>query len=181
MRRIFLSFHHADEFEVTAFCRRYQKFFDEIRTLGISEEGEGYADRIESGDSDYVIRQIRERFIAGTTCTVVLIGKCTWSRRYIDWEVAATLRNNKNDPRGGLIAIQLGSAAESGFSKLPARLELNIVRENSTDVGYARFYATPQSDGALAEWVESAIDRSLSMEPAASSTADLRAKNSACE
>jgi MTH538 TIR-like domain (DUF1863) len=181
VRQIFLSFHQADEFEVTVFCKRFEQFFDEMRTLGISAEGDAYADRIKSGDSDYVMRQIRERKIAGTSCTITLIGKCTWARRYIDWEIAATLRNNKNDPRGGLIAVQLPSAAENGWTKLPPRLERNVIREDGVDVGYARFYPPPPSDGSLADWVEDAIARRDSMEPVEGSTSDLRVKSSKCD
>jgi len=168
-------------YEATVFCKRFDQYFDEIRTLGISEEGDAYADRIKSGDSDYVMRQIRERKIAGTSCTITLIGKCTWARRYIDWEIAATLRNNKNDPRGGLIAVQLPCAAENGWTKLPPRLERNVIREDGIDTGYARFYPPPPSDGSLADWVEDAIARRDSMEPAEGSTKDLRVNSSNCD
>ena len=181
MRKIFLSFHHDDDLEVTVFCHRFGQYFDEIRTLGISIEGDEFAERIESGDSDYVMRQIREKYIAGTSCTVVLIGKCTWARRYIDWEIAATLRNNQSDPRGGLMAVQLSSAAENGFAKLPPRLELNVKREDGLDVGYAHFHGPAPSDGTIAAWVEAAIERRASMEPAIGSTVDLRVNSSNCE
>ena len=100
MRNIFVSFHQADELEANIWCRRFSGHFNEIRTLGLDELGDEYAERIDSGDSDYVMRRIREDKIAGTSCTVVLIGKCTWARRYVDWEVAATLRNFTNSPRG---------------------------------------------------------------------------------
>lgn len=181
MRRIFLSFHQRDEYEVSVFCKRYEQFFADIRTLGVSNEGDEYAETINSGDSDYVMRKIREDYIAGTSCTIVAIGKCTWARRYIDWEIAATLRNNKNDPRGGLIAVQLPSAAENGWLTLPPRLERNVVREEGKDVGYARFYAPPPSDATLAKWVEAAIERRDSMGPVEGSTSDLRVSSSPCE
>ena len=181
MRKIFLSYHHDDLLEATAFCKRYAGYFDEIRNLGIDERGEEYAERINSGDSDYVMQKIREDYMAGTTCTVVLIGKCTWARRYIDWEIAATLRNNVNDPKSGLIAVQLGSAERNGFDKLPPRLDLNIAKEEGQDNGYCRFYPPPPSDGSLADWVEEAITRRDSMEPATGSTTNLRANNSSCE
>lgn len=181
MRRVFLSFHQADEFEATVFCKRYAQYFVDIRTLGISDEGEEYAGRIESGDSDYVMRQIRERKIAGTSCTIVLIGKCTWARRYVDWEIAATLRNNANDPRGGLIAVQLPSAADNGFATLPDRLAINIARESGVDIGYARFYAPPPSDGTIADWVDAAVARRDSMGPASGSTSNLRVRSASCD
>jgi len=181
MRQIFVSFHHHDEYEVSVFCRRYAQFFDEIRTLGISEEGDEYADKIDSGDTDYVMRKIREDYLAGTTCTVVLIGKCTWARRYIDWEIAATLRNNKNNPRSGLIAVQLPSAVEDGWATLPPRLARNVIRQDGDDIGYARFYTPPPSDGTLARWVDQAVERRDLIEPVAGSTSDLRINSSPCE
>ncbi len=182
MRRIFLSYHHRnDSLEAAAFIKRYSQYFDEIRSLGIHEKGGEFADRIDSGDSDYVMRKIREDYIAGTSCTIVLIGKCTWARRYIDWEIAATLRNNKGDPRGGLIAVQLTSAEENNYDTLPPRLELNIVRGAGVDKGYARFYPPPPSDDSLAKWVEDAIFRRDSMEPTVGSTTNLRSKSSSCD
>ncbi len=183
MRRIFLSYHHRDDLEAEVFCRRYEDLFDEIRRLGIPDEDEeqDLADHVDSEDADYVMRRIREKYIAGTSCTVVLIGKCTWARRYVDWEIAATLRNNDNDPRGGLIAVQLGSAAENGWVTLPPRLERNILRANGKDVGYARAYGPPPSDDTLASWVEEAIERRDTMEPVQGSTSDLRARSSPCD
>jgi hypothetical protein len=181
MRQIFVSLHHHDEYEVSVFCRRYAQFFDEIRTLGISEEGDEYADKINSGDTDYVMRKIREDYLAGTTCTVVLIGKCTWARRYIDWEIAATLRNNKNNPRSGLIAVQLPSAAENGWATLPPRLAKNVIRQDGDDIGYARFYTPPPRDGTLARWVDQAIERRDLIEPVPGSISDLRINSSPCE
>ena len=183
MRQIFLSYHHRDDLEAEVFCRRYEHLFDEIRRLGIPDEDEEQelADRVDSNDADYVIGRIRRKYIAGTSCTVVLIGKCTWARRYIDWEIAATLRNNKDDPRGGLIAVQLGSAAENGWATLPPRLQRNVIRENGKDIGYSRFYGPAPSDGTLATWVEDAIKRRDTMEPVEGSTSDLRARSSPCE
>lgn len=181
MRNVFISFHQGDEFEVTVFRERYAQYFNEIRTLGISTEGDEYAEKIGSGDSAYVMRKIREDYIAGTTCTIVLLGKCTWARRYVDWEIAATMRNNKADPRGGLIGFQLGSIAEQGQLTVPPRLDLNVASKNGIQVGYARVYGTPESDGTIATWVEDAVTRSEDMDPATGSTSDLRTNSSPCE
>lgn len=181
MRNIFLSFHQQDELEAAIFCRRFDQYFNEIRTLGVDELGDEYAEHINSGDSDYVMRQIREKKIAGTSCTVVLIGKCTWARRYVDWEIAATLRNNTDDPRGGLIAVQLPSAQQNGWSTLPARLDLNITRIDGVDTGYARFHPPAPSDDSIAQWVEDAVERRDSMDPASGSTSNLVANNKSCD
>lgn len=181
MRNIFLSFHQRDELEASIFCRRFDQYFNEIRTLGVDELGDDFAEHINSGDSDYVMRKIREKKIAGTSCTVVLIGKCTWARRYIDWEIAATLRNNIVDPRGGLIAVQLPSAEQNGWSDLPARLSLNISSVDGIDTGYARFYSAAPSDDSIAQWVEDAVARRDTMEVAVGSTSDLIANDKSCD
>ena len=181
MRNIFVSFHQRDELEAAIFCRRFEQYFNQIRTLGIDELGDEYAERINSGNSDYVMRQIREKKLAGTSCTVVLIGKCTWARRYVDWEVAATLRNNANDPRGGLIAVQLPSAQQNGWSRLPDRLNLNLATENGVDIGYARFYPPAPSNDSIANWVEDAVARRDSIEPATGSTSDLMVRSRSCD
>ena len=180
MRNIFLSFHQRDELEANIFCRRFDQYFNDIRTLGVHEFGDDYAEHINSGDSDYVMRQIREKKIAGTSCTVLLIGKCTWARRYVDWEIAATLRNNADDPRGGLIAVQVPSAQQNGWSRLPERLSLNISTVNGTDSGYARLYPPAPSDDSIAQWVEDAVVRRDSMEPAVGSTSNLVVNNKSC-
>ena len=181
MRNIFVSFYQRDEIEASIFCRRFEQYFNQIRTLGVDELGDEYAERINSGDSNYVMRQIRERKIAGTSCTVVLIGKCTWARRYVDWEIAATLRNNTDDPRGGLIAVQLPSAQQNGWSTLPDRLSLNLAIENGVDTGYARSYLPAPSDDSIVKWVGDAVARRDSIEPATGSTTDLIVRSKSCD
>jgi MTH538 TIR-like domain (DUF1863) len=181
MRNIFLSFHQADEIEANIWCRRFDQYFNDIRTLGLHEFGDDFAEHIKSGDTDYVMRQIRERKIAGTSCTVVLIGKCTWARRYVDWEIAATLREFDGSDRGGLIGVQLPSAQEHGWSQLPPRLELNIEVQGGVDAGYAKFYGPAPSDDSIVGWVEDAASRRDSMEPAAGSTTNLMVNNRTCE
>ena len=181
MRNVFLSFHQRDELEANIFSRRFNQYFNDIRTLGLHEFGDDYAEHIESGDSDYVMRQIREKKLTGTSCTIVLIGKCTWARRYVDWEIAATLRDNETDPRGGLIAVQLPSAQEHGWSRLPDRLSLNLTSAAGLDTGYGRFYPPAPSDASIAQWVEDAVARRDSMQPAVGSTSNLVSNNRACD
>jgi hypothetical protein len=181
MRNIFLSFHQRDELEANIFCRRFGQYFNEIRTLGTHEFGDDYAEHIDSNDSEYVMRQIREKKIAGTSCSIVLIGKCTWARRYIDWEIAASLRNHIDDPRGGLIAVQLPAAQQNAWSRLPDRVSLNIRSTDGVDIGYARFYPPAPSDDSIVKWVEDAVARRDSIDPAIGSTSNLVTNNRSCD
>ena len=181
MRNIFISFSQVDELDANIWCRRFDQYFNDIRRLGLDEFGDDFAEHINSGDTDYVMRRIREEKIAGTSCTVVLIGKCTWARRYVDWEIAATLRNFDDSDRGGLIAVQLPSAQANGWSKLPPRLEMNISSADGIEAGYARFYPPAPSDGTIARWVDDAVARRDSMAPVTGSTSNLMINNRSCE
>ena len=42
--------------------------------------------------TEATLQQIREEFIAQVSVTVVLIGRCTWQRKFVDWEIGASLR-----------------------------------------------------------------------------------------
>jgi hypothetical protein len=84
--KCFLSYNIADKSAVDDFCEKYSCSF--IRR-GMKMED----DIIDSTDTDYVMRRIRELFLQDSTVTIVLIGRCTLARRFVDWEVQASLRN----------------------------------------------------------------------------------------
>lgn len=48
------------------------------------------------------MQQIRDKYISGTSCTIILIGAQSHQRKYLDWEIKATL-----DKCHGLIGIVL--------------------------------------------------------------------------
>lgn len=180
-RNVFISFHQGDADEVDNWVSTYARYFNDVRTLGVSDADTGIHDSVDSEDFEYVMRRIREKYISGTSCTIVLIGQCTWARRYVDWEVAATLRNHRNDPRGGLIAVQLPSASMNGWKRLPDRIESNIQWDGSNrQSGYARFLVPPENGGTLQGRVEDAVARRDSLEPASGSTSNLRKRSASC-
>ncbi len=74
-RKCFISYHHADQAYVDAFV----KHFDDNHGLFIARQlGSMPEDVINSNDTDYVMRRIRQDYIADSTVTIVLMGKCTW-------------------------------------------------------------------------------------------------------
>ncbi len=175
-RNVFLTYHHADQREVDGFVYCFRKSFNQIRVIGIS----GDDDFINSNNTEYILRRIREKYIAGTAVTIALIGKCTWARKYVDWEIAATLRNNPTDPRGGLLAVQLPSVNGRNNIKLPERLGRNRQYVNNSEVGYASYHPYPSKGYVLAQWVEGAIRRRDQKYPKSGSTSGLRKNNSPC-
>jgi hypothetical protein len=54
------------------------------------------------------IRQkIRDEYLRDSTVTVVLIGKNTWQRKHVDWEIGSSIRRTKFNSRSGLLGIFL--------------------------------------------------------------------------
>lgn len=58
------------------------------RALGVREED----DFVDSDDVDYIMSAIRSRYLQDTSVTIVIIGPCTHSRRFVDWEIKSSLR-----------------------------------------------------------------------------------------
>ena len=95
-RSIFVSYHHGgDRNYYDAFLRLFAETYQVIEDNSVER-------KIDSDDSDYVIRKIREEFITGSSCTVVLCGADTPNRKFVDWEIKATL-----DKEHGLIGVNL--------------------------------------------------------------------------
>lgn len=76
------------------------------RSIGVTEED----DFIESSDDEYIKRKIRELYLTDSTMTILLVGRCSWSRKFIDWELSSSLRNDSVNRRNGLLAVSLPSA-----------------------------------------------------------------------
>ena len=66
--KCFISYHAADKKSVDDFCEKFRGSF--IRRGVKMEE-----DIIESDNTDYVMRRIRELYLQDSTVTLVLIGK----------------------------------------------------------------------------------------------------------
>ncbi len=146
-RKCFVTYHHADEKQVAEFVSRFDHKGDAfiVRRLGEMPD-----DIIESSETAYVMRRIRENFIRDSTVTLVLAGACTWARRYVDWEIQASLRQGANELPNGLLGIPL-----AGFKKWPERFQTNIAGVDA----YAGSMAYPQTLGALQQGIEWAFAR----------------------
>lgn len=154
-RKCFISYHHADQQAVNQFVRDFDHEQDTFIARGLGEEMPG--EIIQSTNTDYVMQRIRERFLRGSTVTIVLIGRCTWSRRYVDWELQASLRNGENSTPNGLLGIKLPTYPERGGS-FPKRFNDNLKHEGQTDC-YARHIHYPSTTEDLVQAIEAAYQR----------------------
>jgi hypothetical protein len=150
--KCFISYHHDDQDEVKDFIERFDEDGEAFIARAVGAMGQ---DIIDSEDTDYVMRRIREKYLTDSTVTIVLIGKCTWARRYVDWEIASTLRNDPNNKRSGLFAITLPGVADK-IKTLPARFQDNLYNWDKKK-GYAKWYKYPDNSASLTNMIEDAF------------------------
>jgi hypothetical protein len=158
-RNVFISYYHGDQVAVNEFVRVFGRqlgvftpcMLAEGQTLGAFSN-----DVINSTNTSYVMQQIRNRFFGHSTVTIVLIGDCTHSRRYVDWEIKASLQRGGVGGQlpHGLMAINL--CKQNSIQYIPERLYDNLNRDNQG--GYARFYRYPENAAELRDWIEDAYN-----------------------
>jgi hypothetical protein len=174
-RTVFISFAQSDRTEVNAFVYRWTQ---QDRVFIPKAVGVAFGDDlIDSDDSDYVIGRIRRDYLSDSTITLVLIGRCTHSRRFVDWEIKASLRQGQNYTPNGLLGILLPSAGGSAY--LPPRFAANW---NSQERDcYARFRNAPGSAQELGNWLEDAFDARTRRAQFISNSADIMKYNAVCK
>lgn len=173
-RKCFVSYHHDDEYEVGRFIEEFDHEQDVLIARGIGANMSG--DIINSTSDEYIRSKIRERYLRDTTVTIVLVGRCTWARRFVDWEIAASLRNTATASRSGLMAITLPSVAEYGSRKLPDRVSDNV----NGVLGYGKWWKYPESSGSLARMIETAYEARFALADRVDNSRPLRASNAHC-
>lgn len=145
-RKVFISHYECDRDAAQKFIDDFSAVFIP-RVLGADEN----YDYMDCTDKDYVLQEIRRKYLEDTTVTIVLIGDCTHSRRYVDWEIMSSLAQGSADPNG-LIGIIL--PYKDGRAFLPTRLAVNW--NCHTTNCYAQTYIYPESADLLGSWIEDA-------------------------
>lgn len=145
--RVFVSYHHgADQAYYDAFARHFSATYDVFTDRSLRNP-------INSDNTDYVMRRIREDYITGSSCTIVLCGRETRRRKYVDWEIKATL-----DKEHGVIGVLLPTNPfENNAWHKPDRLQDNI------DSGYVVWTSWSELTGSsttLSSLIKTAKNRS---------------------
>jgi MTH538 TIR-like domain (DUF1863) len=142
-RKVFVSYHHdGDQYFYNQFSGLFADTFDVFHDKSLDRA-------YNSDNTDYVRWQIRQNDITGSSCTIVLCGAQTHKRKYVDWEIKATL-----DTQHGLIGIRLPTLplSPNGGTVKPERLQENI------DSEYAKWLTWEQLDvGLLTSTIEAAL------------------------
>ena len=154
--KVFVSFHHEDQEYKDRFVRMMNDF--------MVDKSVDTGDIIDSGlRVDEVRRQIRDDYIAEATVTVVLVGPCTWQRKHVDWEIAASLTDTARNDRCGLLGIRLPihtdfHDAEYNPRLLPPRLAGNC-EGNDPFAAVHRWSGSDNEVNRVRKWIDDAFSR----------------------
>ena len=146
-RKVFVSYHHGEDRNYyESFSRAFHDTYEIVYDNSIERQ-------IDSNNVEYVIQRIRENYITGSSCTMVMVGRATLGRKFVDWEIKATL-----DKEHGLIGVRLPTApvTQQNTIIVPDRLHRNI------QSGYALWLTWEQitmSASHLARYIEDANAR----------------------
>lgn len=154
--KCFISYHRDDRDEVDDFIRTFDHDRDAFIARGIGEEMS--KEIIDSDDTNYVMRRIRQLYLGDSTVTLVMMGKCTWARRYVDWELQASLRSGETVTPNGLLGIKLLSYPTSN-GQYPNRLNSNLKQSDDQADCYARTIDYPVRADSLATHIDNAFNR----------------------
>ncbi len=94
-RHVFISHHHADDFDVDKLTDLLTKRGNDIRNSSIRAKPANQA-RLERGDvKDETIRRLLRMKISWASTVVVLVGEDTHTRPWVDWEITEAHRQGK--------------------------------------------------------------------------------------
>lgn len=173
--KIFVSYHHEDHGYKEYFC---QKLGTDIVDKSIAD-----GDIDTNLKTDTIRQKIRDKFIADATVTVVLLGKRTWQRKHVDWEIRSSLRDTEKNARCGLIGILLPSHFDFGIETyrpnlIPPRLADNCGSDRS--FGSIYDWPEPWSTITVRQWIQNAFERRLRILPINSRTQFARNRTGPC-
>lgn len=170
--KCFISYHGADIDGVTAFVETFNGVFIP-RVIGVSDS-DHFQEPVSSQDEDYIKDQIGSKYLSDSTVTILYVGKCTWARKYVDWELSSSLRNSPVNKRNGLLAI---TPVDRSTNTLPGRFADNF---DSDDTKYGRYYYYPTAEASLRAWIEDAFSARTARAHLVDNTRRLRKHNAAC-
>lgn len=155
--KVFVSYHHENDED-------YRKKFEVLFSNIYVSKSVDLGDIDPNLNTETVRRKIREEYLRDTSVTAVLVGKETWKRKHVDWEISATIRKTKTSPRSGLLGIILPNHPdykEKGYTPyiIPPRLYDNI------ECGYAKIYDWSDNPGVVQNWINKAYLRRDQINP----------------
>jgi len=158
--KVFVSYHHAnDQWDRERFEGLFSDYFGIMITRSVQ-----IGDINPLLSTDTIRQKIRDEYLRDSTVTVVLIGKETWKRKHVDWEIGSSIRQTIRSSRSGLLGIFLPDHPDFDRDKyypyiIPPRLHYNV------DCGYAAVYDWSNDPATVGAWIQAAFDRRFNKDP----------------
>lgn len=149
--KVFISYHHEND---EGYKNQFERMFGDIYISKSVDLGE-----IDPNLKTETIRQkIRDEFLRDSSVTVVLLGRETWKRKHIDWEISSSIRDTKFNPRSGLLGILLPTYPgyrrnEYNPNTIPPRLYDNL------ECKFAKIYNWIENKNKVQNWINDAFMR----------------------
>ncbi len=158
--KVFISYHHAND---QSYRNRFENLFANIHDVIVSKSVQ-IGDINPFIDTDTLRQKIRDEYLSDSTVTVVLVGKDTWQRKHVDWEISASIRQTKNSPRSGLLGILLPtyprpSPTEYYIYTIPPRLYDNFT------CSFAKLYGWSEDPRLIQTWIHEAFEKRNRINP----------------
>lgn len=155
--KVFVSYHHDND-------QRYREQFERVCSDVIVSNSVDIGDIDPNTNTEYVRHKIRDEYLRDSTVTVVLVGKQTWQRKHVDWEIYSSMRDTKYNPRSGLIGILLPTYNYPEPSKyspytVPPRLWDNLKKREDGNEPFARIYLWSTNPSDIQKWIHEAFLR----------------------
>ena len=160
--KVFVSYHHEKD---QRYRNLFENLFSDIHDIMVSKS-------VEIGDIDPLLKtetiyqKIRNDYLSDSTVTVVLVGCDTWQRKFVDWEIGASIRKTKKSTRSGLLGILLPTYPRPPdnpnkyyIHTIPPRLYDNI------DCGFAKIYDWNDNPDTVQSWIHDAFKRRTEILP----------------
>ena len=147
--KVFVSYYHKDD---QAKRNKFERLFKNIFISKSVNDGDIKSDL----SSQYIKKLIASGYISDASVLVVLIGKNTWKRKHVDWEISAAL-NKKSGGYSGVVGIllprknYLKNKIEYP-TKIPPRLEAN------RKTGYAKVYRWNENESIVKKMITEAFN-----------------------
>lgn len=108
MHKVFISYHHSNDQgykeALVEFGRRHSLFLD--RSVNSGDIPDTWTD-------EQIRRAIRDQHLKDSTVTVVLVGKETKRRKYVDWEIYSSMYDGSVNKKSGIVVINLPGISDS--------------------------------------------------------------------
>lgn len=155
--KVFISYHHEND---QCYKNKFEELFSNQFDIMVSKSVE-IGDIDPNNNTEYIRQQIRDKHIADATVIVVLIGKETFKRKHVDWEISSAIRDTKNNPRCGLLGIFLPThpdyQKDFDHRTIPPRLYDNWEEKNNQR--YAELYDWSTSPNQVKNWIHKAFNK----------------------